>query len=354
MGGSVLRRPEDFVKAARNIKSWVEQGVIPIVVVSAMKGVTDRLISASSGAFEELCFVEQRYMEVADELGSRSLASRVGQEVRRVKGILEACDAEDYVVSLGERLSRIAMVQAIEAEGVRAFEVSSADVIVTDGTPGNATIIYDLTAPKIRRVRDLAMKLGAIPVIDGFAGADVNGFVTTLGRGCSDYTATTIASLLGINAYLVTDVAGVMTADPDVIPSARTVSALSYGEAREAAFFGVKGLNPKALDPLTRFYPSDVIVGTWNSLGTVITRIGKRGPKLLCNNSSAIAVIGHGANSPEFALEVLRLLREKKGIVGMEFSRSRPLLKLSIDATGDVERIFRDLHEILFAGVSES
>ncbi|MGC9103997.1 MAG: hypothetical protein ACP5JF_04285 [Candidatus Methanodesulfokora sp.] len=360
VGGSVLRRPEDFVRAARNIRMlWVERGIIPIVVVSAMKGVTDRLIAASSGAVEELDSVEQKYTEVADELGS-SLASRVSSEVKKIREILgELCCDElmrSYIVSLGEKLSRIAMVRALEIEGVRAFEVNAADVIVTDSIFDNATIIYNLTASKLINIMNLSIKLNAIPVIEGFVGANTSGFITTLGRGCSDYTATTIASLLGLRAYLVTDVVGVMTADPDLVPSARPVSTLSYDEAYEAACFGVKRLSPKAIEPLKRFYPSDVFVGMWNSWRTVIMGTRTERPKLLCNNGSTIAVIGHGVSSSEFALEILRLMKEHSTeVISMEFSKSRPLLRLSVDAKSEnVKRILRDLHDELFVEVNRS
>ncbi|RSN73017.1 amino acid kinase family protein [Candidatus Methanodesulfokora washburnensis] len=357
VGGSVLKKPEDFLYTARRIREkWVELNEIPIIVVSAMKGVTDELISASLGSMELLESVEQRYMEVADELGSRKLADRVRNEINRVREALKKpCNGilRSYVVSLGERLSRIAMTQALEAEGVRAFEVDATDVIVTNSVPDDAIIEYNITARKLLELIDLSTRLKAAPVIEGFVGADLNGLVTTLGRGSSDYTATTIASILGTTAYLVTEVPGIMTADPAVVPSARPVEILSYEEAHEAACLGVKGMNPKAIEPLMMFNSSSVIIGTWDFWGTKITSRKVKGPKILCHKGSAISIVGHGVNSHEFALKLLRSLEKLSiKVASMEFNELKPLLKLSAKLEEETKEILARLYDKLFSEVS--
>jgi len=94
------------------------------------------------------------------------------------------------------------------------------------------------------------LKSGVVPVLGGFIGSTKRGVTTTLGRGGSDYTAALIGAALGVSEIQIwTDVTGVLTADPRIVPSAQTVERLSYGEAAELAYFGAKVLHPKTIQP---------------------------------------------------------------------------------------------------------
>ncbi len=129
--------------------------------------------------------------------------------------------------------------------------VSATEVIVTDPitaapNPDGAT----RSAPKSACVR--CSKDGVVPVVTGFIGATLEGVPTTLGRGGSDYSATILGAALGAQETVIwTDVDGVKTADPRLVPEARTIAEISYNEAAELAYFGAKVLHPNTLRPVT-------------------------------------------------------------------------------------------------------
>jgi len=108
--------------------------------------------------------------------------------------------------------------------------------------------------------------------MEGFIGRGLEGSVVTLGRGGSDYTAVTVAALLGVpEALLVTDVPGLMSIDPSITPGARVVKALDYGEAIEASTYGVKRINSKTFEPISLGLGKPMVtIGSWSSRGTVV------------------------------------------------------------------------------------
>src|SRR5213082_3168276 len=111
----------------------------------------------------------------------------------------------------------------------------------------------DLTREKSQARLFPLLEKGIVPVVTGFIGATVDGQLTTLGRGGSDFSATILGAALNADEVIIwTDVEGVLTADPRLVPEARTISEISYREAAELAYFGAKVLHPKTLDPVTR------------------------------------------------------------------------------------------------------
>jgi bifunctional aspartokinase / homoserine dehydrogenase 1 len=257
----IARTAQIIANAAR------ESGVV--VVVSAMGGVTNRLIEAATRA------------EVGDREGAASVlnALRIQHDcalealvrrpdpraviAERLADVLaegqRLCDGTallreltprtlDTISSIGERLSAPLVAASLAELGVRTEAVNAIELIVTDPYHGRAEPVMKLTREQsIARLRPL-LEQDIVPVVTGFIGATPEGVLTTLGRGGSDYSATILGAVLDADEIIVwTDVDGVLTADPRLVPSARTIPEISYREAAELAYFGAKVLHPKTL-----------------------------------------------------------------------------------------------------------
>ncbi|MEM1873388.1 MAG: aspartate kinase [Acidilobaceae archaeon] len=357
IGGSLLDSAKSYAKAAENIAETLEsRGKNMVVVVSAARGITDLLIQASRGAREAYVAVARVYTEICEELCSTPGVRRLREELSELEKIADLGDPDspalaDLMLSYGERLSKMVMREALETQGLRVFEVDARDVIVTDARHGDASIDYELTSPRVEKMYRAAVEARAVPILEGFVGATPQGRVTTLGRGGSDYTATAIASILGAEAELVTEVDGIMSADPRLIPSARVVNSLSYLEAAEASLHGVKRMNPKALEPLMKVRPIDLRIRSWRSRGTLVSskphRFGFKIATISSTSQQTIALIGELESRVEGALRALNVLL-KAGIEvdGIELPLGRPVLKMQI-LRGDAIETLRRLHEEL-------
>ena len=159
--------------------------------------------------------------------------------------------ALDAVAALGERMSVRLLAAALDSAGVPAQYVEATQLIVTDRNFQNAHPDLEATQQRSRLVLDPILDLGRVPVVTGFIGATPEGITTTLGRGGSDYSAGILGAVLPADdVWIWTDVDGVMSADPRAVPSARTISELTYREIAELAYFGAKVLHPKTIRPV--------------------------------------------------------------------------------------------------------
>jgi len=182
------------------------------------------------------------------------------------------------ISSLGERLLAPLAAAALEELGTRSEAIEATELIVTDPYHGGAEPLMEPTHERSEaRLRPLLEK-GIVPVVTGFIGASSDGVLTTLGRGGSDYSATILGAALHADEIIIwTDVDGVLTADPRLVPEARTIPEISYREAAELAYFGAKVLHPKTLRPVM---PAGIPVWIRNSFaperaGTKITPQGR-------------------------------------------------------------------------------
>jgi aspartate kinase len=233
--------------------------------------VTDALIKAARSAANR---DEQTFRQVALELrqkhwaaiealvpfGDRQAALRAEVEAL-VSGFENLCRAItilgeltprglDAVVSLGERLSARITAAALTERGIAALSVDATGLVVTDDCFGEATPQMQATREKSRAVLLPLMEQGSVPVVTGFIGATADGVTSTLGRGGSDYSGAILGSCLDSDEiWIWTDVNGVLTADPRIVPEARTLPRISYNEAAELAYFGGKVLHPKTMLP---------------------------------------------------------------------------------------------------------
>ncbi|MGA9041500.1 MAG: aspartate kinase [Terriglobales bacterium] len=243
-----------------------------VVVVSAMSGVTNRLIEAArqSQAGDRgqvtriLGELRARHDEVANALiDSVEERNRIGcrtwelfREINRLcqDTVLSrelTVQANDSIASLGERLSAPLVAARLAELGVASQAFEATDLIVTDSNHGAAEPRMDLTRGRCEASLRPLLQRGIIPVITGFIGASEAGALTTLGRGGSDYSATIVGAALDADEVIIwTDVDGMMTSDPRLVPGARTIAEISYREAAELAYFGAKVLHPKTLRPV--------------------------------------------------------------------------------------------------------
>jgi len=270
-----------------------------VAVVSAMSGVTNRLIEAAQRAGSGEKDQGTAVLEALRKQHEVALISLVGKEDARktIEEEMEEVLAEgsrlfdgtallreltprtlDAISSLGERLSAPLVAGAVRELGLQSEAVDATEVIITDGFHGGAEPLMDRTREECEvRLRPLLEK-GIVPVVTGFIGASTEGKLTTLGRGGSDYSATILGAAMDADEVIIwTDVDGVLTADPRLVPEARTIPVISYREAAELAFFGAKVLHPKTLKPVMQ---AAIPVWIRNSFaperpGTLITPEGR-------------------------------------------------------------------------------
>jgi aspartokinase/homoserine dehydrogenase 1 len=245
-----------------------------VVVVSAMSGVTNRLIDAAKNAQAGTVGESLAILDALRKQHESALTSLIPQEQDRapIRKRMEEVLAEgrrlcegtgllreltprtlDAISSLGERLSAPVVAAAVRALGILSEAVEATELIVTDAFHGSAEPQMQLTREKSQsRLRPLIEK-GIVPIVTGFIGSTSEGQLTTLGRGGSDYSATILGAALDADEVIIwTDVDGVLTADPRLVPDARTIPVISYREAAELAYFGAKVLHPKTLNPVVQ------------------------------------------------------------------------------------------------------
>jgi aspartokinase/homoserine dehydrogenase 1 len=269
-GGTSMGSAER-IRAAAHIAAEERQKRPVLVVVSAMARVTDLLLETlrraeagdTAGMEANLQKLQDRHVETCHELlpaekreavlaGIRSLT---GEFQRIASGILMLGErpprSVDEALAVGERLSALLMAAYLESQGVRAVAINGADVIVTDAVFGNAAPLMEPTREKARRNVLPWIESGVLPVVTGFNGATADGRPTTLGRGGSDFSASILAAVLdAAELWIWTDVDGILTADPRLVPEAAVLDEVTYNEAAELAYNGAKVLHPRTLAPL--------------------------------------------------------------------------------------------------------
>ena len=271
-GGTSVGSAEALARAAGIVLEQAPQWDRLAVVVSAMSGVTDALtrgaLSAASGDGQTyraiVTDLRARHYRAVDTLlpsdGGRAQLLAVVDEYldefaafcRSVHVLGEVTPrAMDAITSLGERINVRTLAALLRQKGARSAAVDATELIVTDDTFQNAAPLMDATRTRVSTRLDPLLDEGVIPIVTGFIGATDEGVTTTLGRGGSDYSAAILGACLDADeVWTWTDVDGVMTADPRIVPDARVIPVLSYGEVGELAYFGAKVLHPRTIRPV--------------------------------------------------------------------------------------------------------
>ena len=269
-GGTSMGSAERMKVAARIVQD--EQKRRPVaVVVSAMSKITDLLLDAMRQAEAgnraavdaNLANLRSRHEETCRDLlpADRQpmvlarIAELIAEFERIVNGIALLGErpprSVDEAVVTGEWLSATLFAEYLTVTGTPAEAVNAREVVVTDAMFGNASPLMEPTTAKARERLAPLLEAGKLPIITGFNGATGDGRPTTLGRGGSDFSASILAAALdAAELWIWTDVDGIMSADPRLVPDAQVLDAITYAEAAELAYNGAKVLHPRTLAPL--------------------------------------------------------------------------------------------------------
>ena len=274
-GGTSLATGKNIRRVANIVAGSVKQGTGVIVVVSALDGTTDDLCEAAeqaqNGNEAYVRKFKQKLLERHTAAALKAIESKRAQKETQqvIKKTIDELEkvligisyvgeltpkSRDYVLSFGERLSAPIVWGCLRDLKIESQWFTGKEAgLVTDADFGEASPLMNVTTHQLKERIGPLLEKQVVPVVTGYIAATQDGVVTTLGRGGSDFTATLLGAALNVNeVWIWTDVDGIMTADPKIIPSAKLLSVLSYQEATEMAIFGAKAMHPRALEPLMR------------------------------------------------------------------------------------------------------
>lgn len=314
-----------FKNAARIV--FDRRALRPVVVVSAMAGFTDALIGSVQHALSQGTPVGTANLEKHFDRHRRVIEALLNRESERMRELVERSRTEiaalletasqevgndrkrrkfyeDAIVSYGERLSAAMFAAVLTENDVLSCDVDARRCVITDDEHGCAAPLMPETFRNSQEQLQSLIESSTVPVLGGFIGATLAGATTTLGRGGSDYTAALIGAALDANEIQIwTDVPGVLTADPRLVPNARTVPQLSFEEAAELAYFGAKVLHPKTLHPAIE---RDIPVRICNSRA---------------QESGSTIVVGETSKSPQ----TVKAIAHKTGVTTVQVTSTRML-----------------------------
>ena len=315
-GGTSLSSPNHIRNVAKIIASFSKDNEI-VVVCSAVDGITDDLLTISrlieqkkkDDVTKTLNNIIKKHKQFANQTVKNSaikkqLLQKLNTDVSELKELVRgltllkevSARSLDYLISFGERLSDDLVSFALQDIKKKSTALNGKEVgIVTDSNFGESRPLMDTTRIRISKTLGSLLAKKITPVVGGFAGADQHGNITTFGRGGSDYTATIIASCINADEiWLMSDVDGLMTADPKLVKNAKLLKEVSYAEAIEMAQFGAKQIHPRTFEPLFHKKIPMRIRSTFDvkNSGTIVTPSPSAATKKTVKCVSAIRNIG--------------------------------------------------------------
>ena len=315
-GGTSLASVKDIQNVAKSINKLSNDNQI-VVVCSAIDGITDELIQISSlierGNKKDtnriLARISQKHKQFATHLVTnpkiqKSLLDKMKSELSELEELVHGLlllgeitpRSFDYLISFGERLSINLVSFGLQQIKRKSLALSGKQAgIVTDSNFGESRPLMDTTRIRLSKTIQDVFDKKTIPVVGGFAGADQHGNLTTVGRGGSDYTATIIASCIDADEiWLMSDVDGLMTADPKLVKNAKLLKEVSYAEAIEMAQFGAKQIHPRTFEPIASKKIPMRIRSTFDlsNPGTIVTASPGAATKKTVKCASAIRDVG--------------------------------------------------------------
>lgn len=331
-----------------------------VVIVSALGGVTDLLLSASSLAAdgdesykEKLAVVEQRHLEAVKQLipvaQQSQLLSLVKKSCNEIEDICSGIfllreltpRSKDRIGSYGEWLSSRIIAATIQSMGNDVVWKDSRELIVTNSNFTAAEVDFAATTESIRQF--FASTDHNLFLLPGFIAADKKGITTTLGRGGSDYTAAILAACLDAsNLEIWTDVSGMMTADPRLTANARIIPHISYQEAMELSHFGAKVIYPPTIQPVMSKAIPVWIKNTFapQDEGTLIESVATRNGNIVrgissINNIALLSLEGSGMiGIPGFSKRLFEALsNERINVILITQSSSEHSICVAVDAS---------------------
>lgn len=368
-GGTSVQDEAAMSRAMQAVSRHIDQK--PVVVLSAMGKTTDRLLAiadrASQGKLDEAHAINnqirEHHLSVASKLVSaaryaeieRHLSACFQQICNIIQGfyLLGECTprSKDLIASFGERMSTYIFSQAMQDRDYGVELLDSRELVRTDRHFTQATVLQDITFEKIREKVPPLLNQNKLVVLQGFVASTLDGITTTIGRGGSDYTASLVgAALQASDIQIWTDVPGILTADPRIVPEARKIRIISFAEASELAYFGATVLHPSTLLPaVARNIPVHVLSSFQiEKPGTTISAQGvpSRAPvkSIACKKGITIVnvhstrmLLAHG-----FLLRIFEVFERHKTVVDV-VSTSEVNVSLTIDSTERLEAILEEL-----------
>jgi len=332
----------------------------PVVVVSALAGVTNALIDLARRALKGPASVNglrDLHRKVLEDLGlPPDLVQEEMDDLRSLlKGITLVGELTprslDCIQSFGERFSARIVAEAFRAAGHPAKACDAYDLgLVTDERFGAANPLESCYEPLGRNLKAVE----GIPVVTGFIGRDRRGNITTLGRGGSDYSASILGRACGASEIQIwTDVDGVMTADPKTCPAARSLDVLSFAEASELAYYGAKVVHPSTMIPAVRAeipvrvlntyrpeHPGTVILGSARKARGIVKSIASRGRLSLITVTSTRMLM-----QPGFMARLFEVFGRHEVVIDM-VATSEVSVSLTTDTRKDLKPALEELREI--------
>lgn len=347
----------------------------PVLVASAMAKTTDRLVEITSaassgdegGAVDVLSRIEDAHLSAARELldgqllvaTEQSLGAYFAQIASLIKGLslLRECTprSSDAILSFGELLSTTIIAARARQRGIEAELLDSRDFIRTDDAFTAAALLpeetADLTAKCVRP------QPGRLLIAQGFIGRTLSGVTSTLGRGGSDYSATIIGGAIGADEVQIwTDVNGIMTSDPRIVPEARTIATISYNEAAELAYFGAKVVHPSTIQPAVERGIPVRVKNTNDPQGAgtlIVDKAGGTGLRALAGKREITLIHVSSTrmlNAYGFLSRIFAIFEKHRTPVDL-IATSEVSVSMSIDTAVNLAPIIKDLEEIGRVGV---
>jgi aspartate kinase len=263
-GGTSVADVDRMRRCAKLVKDRAAAGDRVVAVVSALDGITEELLALAEAAGAanrpamdaRLKEIRRRHEEAAKSAGKPGLlAALLDQLDHLALGISAVGEltarTKDAVAAFGEKLSAPVFAAVLAAEGAKARSFTGQEIgLVTNERFGEAEPLMELSLYQIADVLKAPFEAGEVPVVTGFIAATQHGVTTTIGRGGSDYTATIVgAAIKADEIWIWSDVDGLLTADPRIVPTARLLEQIRFIEAMEMGMFGAKSMHPRALEP---------------------------------------------------------------------------------------------------------
>jgi len=363
-GGTSIGNADMISNIANIIKSHINKK--PVVVVSAVGGITNKLIelgnTAAEGKGNEVFEnIKSIHYQILENLSLDKLLisedieglSKIINEIKN-KGINN--ELLDSIQSFGEQMSSKILAAQLNKIGVKAGAFNSWDLgFLTNSEFGNAEPLEGTYNSLNSNIKNLDV----IPIVTGFVGKTRNGEITTLGRGGSDYSAAIIGSAINAEEIQIwTDVDGVMSTDPKVVSNAKTLDRISFAEASELAYFGARVLHPKTILPAMNKNIPVRVLNSFNPKGNgtmilnnveknrhLVKAVAYKKDIILINVVSTRMLGAYG-----FLARVFNIFDKYKKSVDV-ISTSEVSVSLTIDNENEIEDITNDIEEIARVGV---
>ena len=376
-GGTSVGSAERMRAVAQIVKEALTRTHV-VVVTSAMTGVTNQLVAGAAAAargdrknaLELAESLRERHLEALEALSSGpppiEIARSIGALVEDLAEVLRAVTligeltprTRDRILPTGEKLAVLLLTVALREAGVNAEAVDADTFIETDASFGEANPLTGLADRTIISALRPRLDRDITPIVTGYCGRAPDGATTTLGRGGSDFSATIIAGALSADEVTIwTDVSGVYSTDPRVVPEARILRQLNYREAAEMSYYGAKVLHQRTMIPVATL---EIPVRIRNSMaptdeGTVVNgrfTPGSHPVKAISavRDQALVSVEGKGmAGVPGVAARLFQALAEHNISVTM-ISQSSSESSICLAIPGDsamkaesaIKRMFRE------------